>query len=39
MCEDLRKGKLDLGHRIDIEDEGGERVASVPFREAVQLQQ
>lgn len=38
MCEQLRKGRLNLNHRIDVDGENGERVLSVPFREAVQLE-
>lgn len=39
MCETIvRDGRITLHHRIDIEDEQGEVVASVPFSEAVQIE-
>jgi hypothetical protein len=33
----VRQGRLDLKHRIDIEDEAGEVLLSVPFAEAIEL--
>ena len=39
MCETLMyDGRVTLGHRIDIEDERHSVVASVPFREAVKIE-
>ena len=38
MCETLREdGRITLSHRIDIEDEDGEVVASVRFRDAIRI--
>lgn len=38
MCEQLRNGRLFLGHRIEFEDEDGNRVAAIPFRELVRIE-
>ncbi len=37
MCEDVRKGRLNLSHRIDVSDEAREPVVTVRFAEAVSL--
>jgi hypothetical protein len=37
-CEQISKGHLHLAHRIDIEDEAGEVVASVTFAEAFEVE-
>jgi hypothetical protein len=36
-CEQLRKGKLNLRHRIEVEDEGGKPVLTLPFGSAFQI--
>jgi hypothetical protein len=33
----VRQGRLDLKHRIDVEDEAGEVLVSVTFAEAVEV--
>ena len=39
MCETLRQqGRITLHHRIDIEDERGGVLASVPFGDAVRIE-
>ena len=38
MCEQLRNGSLALMHRIEVEDEGGNRVATLSFRELVRIE-
>ena len=39
MCETLREqGRITLHHRIDIEDERGGVLASVPFGDAVRIE-
>ena len=39
MCETLREdGRINLSHRIDIEDGDGDVVASVRFRDAVRIE-
>ena len=39
MCELLnREGRIALHHRIDIEDDQGAVLASVPFRDAVRIE-
>lgn len=37
LYEDIREGRLDLGHVIDIKDDRGRHVASVPLSDAVEL--
>jgi hypothetical protein len=39
MCETLAQdGRISLHHRIDIEDDAGGVIASVPFGEAVRIE-
>ncbi len=39
MCETLKEsGRISLNHRIDVEDEQGAVVASVPFGDAVSIE-
>lgn len=38
MCEELRKGSLTLSHRIEVEDEDGNVVATIAFRELVRIE-
>jgi hypothetical protein len=37
MTGDVREGVLDLRFRIDVEDEGGEIVYSLPFKHALSI--
>lgn len=34
VCEGIHKGHLNLDHRIEVEDEGHERVLTVSYRDA-----
>ena len=38
VCESVRKGHLNLEHRIDVADEKGEVLMRVTFRDAFTLQ-
>lgn len=33
----VRQGRLDLGHRIDVEDDGGKVLLTVTFADAVEI--
>jgi hypothetical protein len=35
MCDQLMKGRLDLSHRIEVEDDRGDAVFTLPFGDAV----
>ena len=37
MCGDVRNGRLDLPYRIDVHDESGTAVHSLPFADAVEI--
>lgn len=37
MCEQVRQGRLTLDHRIDVEDEAGNKLIVLPFKKAVDL--
>lgn len=37
ICDEIRQGKLDLGHVIDITDDQGRPVAAVQLSDAVEL--
>lgn len=37
ICDDVSKGRLALSDRIDVVDERGDPVLSLPFREAFEL--
>jgi hypothetical protein len=37
MADQVRQGRLSLKDRIEVEDEGGNTVVTVTFREAVDL--
>jgi hypothetical protein len=37
MSADVKQGKLDLRYRIDAENEAGQLVLSIPFKEAVSI--
>jgi hypothetical protein len=38
MCDDVKKGRLALHHRMEVEDEAGETVVDLDFRDAVFLE-
>lgn len=38
MCAQLMKGRLSLYHRIEVEDEGGTAILTLPFGEAVRIE-
>jgi hypothetical protein len=38
ICEQVRKGRISLHHRIDVEDESGAPVASLRFGDAVTIE-
>ena len=37
-CTEVRRGHLYLGHRVDVEDEGGVTIATVHFRDVVKIE-
>lgn len=37
LAEDIRSGKLNLGHRIDVEDAAGNVVHTLRFRDLVEI--
>lgn len=38
MCDQLMKGRLSLYHCIEVEDEGGKTILTLPFGEAVRIE-
>jgi hypothetical protein len=38
MCDELKGGRLTLRHRVDVEDENGAPVLSLPFADAVTIE-
>ena len=38
MCDTLKEGRIVLHHRIDIENGGGEVLATLQFRDAVTIE-
>ena len=36
-CEEVRKGRLHLKHRIEVTDETGTKVATVTFADAIEI--
>lgn len=38
MCDQLKAGRLRLHHRIEVEDEDGAAVLTLPFGEAVEIE-
>ncbi|MBA2771457.1 MAG: hypothetical protein M3428_00600 [Pseudomonadota bacterium] len=38
MCEQVREGRLALNHRVEIEDDTGNRVATLRFGDLVQIE-
>lgn len=37
ICASVREGHLNLDHRIEVTDEDGTRLLTVPFRDAVAI--
>ncbi|HEX8217336.1 MAG TPA: hypothetical protein VF577_07715 [Allosphingosinicella sp.] len=37
MCDQVTNGQLNLGHRIEVEDDAGEPVLMLPFGDAVEI--
>lgn len=37
ICGDVMQGRLDLRLRIEVHDEGGEIVQSLPFAQAIEI--
>jgi hypothetical protein len=38
ICEQVQKGRLDLRHRIEVEDEDRRPVLTVPFRAVLNIE-
>ena len=38
MSEQVRKGRLSLHHRIEVEDEDGGAILTLPFGDAVEIE-
>ena len=38
MCDQVKKGRLSLHHRIEVEDERGRVILTLPFDEAVSIE-
>lgn len=38
MCDQVKTGRLSLHHRIEVVDESGEPVLSLPFGDAVRIE-
>ena len=38
MSEQIKKGRLSLHHRIEVEDEGGDNILILPFGDAVVIE-
>ena len=38
ICDQVRKGRLSLHHRIEVEDDRGRAVLTLPFDEAVRIE-
>ncbi|MGZ8285843.1 MAG: DUF6894 family protein [Allosphingosinicella sp.] len=38
MSEQVKKGRLSLHHRIEVEDEDGDAILSLPFGDAVVIE-
>ena len=38
ICASVRKGHLNLDHRLEVTDEGGEKVLTMTFGEAVRIE-
>jgi Domain of unknown function (DUF6894) len=37
ICDQVSKGKINLGHRIEVADEAGERVHVIAFGDAIEI--
>lgn len=37
MCDEMRRGLLTLHHRVEVEDEAGERVLTLAYGDAVTI--
>ena len=38
ICEQVRRGRISLSHRIDVTDEAGDPAFSLPFGDAVAIE-
>ncbi|HEX9932376.1 MAG TPA: hypothetical protein VGB08_05990 [Allosphingosinicella sp.] len=38
ICDTVRKGRISLGHRIEVKDEAGATVVDLSFAEAVKIE-
>jgi hypothetical protein len=38
MCGQVMDGRLNLRHRVEIEDEAGERLMVLPFSDAIRIE-
>jgi hypothetical protein len=38
MCDQVKRGRLSLHHRIEVEDEKGGAILTLPFAEAVVIE-
>ena len=38
MCDQMKTGRLNLRHRIEVEDESGVAILSLPFADAVVIE-
>lgn len=38
MCEEIKTGRLTLRHRVEVEDESGEEIFRLAFRDAVEIE-
>ncbi|HEU0134705.1 MAG TPA: hypothetical protein VFR28_07765 [Allosphingosinicella sp.] len=38
MCDQVAKGRLSLHHRIEVEDQEGAVILTLPFRDAVEVE-
>lgn len=38
ICDEVKKGRLNLRHRVDVEDEAGRPVLSIAFEDAVRIE-
>ncbi len=37
ICDEVKRGLVDLSHRIEVDDEAGHRVLVLPFDEAFEI--
>jgi hypothetical protein len=38
ICDQVMKGRIALGHRIEVEDQAGAQVATISFADAVHIE-